>query len=195
MVSFFSKRKIITLFCLCVGAIVVFFVTSRSSLATLVSGQCVTLPTSTPDTLVFNKNEITSVRNLVHNGKDIGQIYVKYVDNEHTIFSDLYVVENLEGKNNILYKITQEGFFRLGQNEFTFDAAKIGGFGGYELAFIGNDFFIVQEIGTDLKQHSRLVSVFLDDKTGQFRSTFTIPKIILDVINGTTTKATSHSAM
>ena len=125
----------------------------------------------------------------MHNGKDIGQIDVKYIDDQHTVFSDLYVAKNIAGKNIILYKITRDGFFRLGQVEFTFDAAKIGGFGGYELVFIGNDFFIVQEVGADNKQRSRLVSVFWDDKTGQFRSTFTIPKIILDVINGTTTKA------
>jgi hypothetical protein len=131
----------------------------------------------------------------VYNGKDIGQINVKYIDNNHAIFSDLYVVKNIDGKNVIIYKITQDGFFRLGQDELTFDAAKIGGFGGYGLVFVGNDFFIVQEIGADRKQHSRLVSIFWDDKTGQFRSTFAVPKVILDVINGTTTATDSRTAM
>ena len=95
---------------------------------------------------MFNKGEITSIRNFGHNGKDIGQINVKYVDDKHTIFPDLYVAKNIVGKNIILYKITQDGFFRLGQIEFAFDTAKIGGFGGYELVFVGNDFFIVQEV-------------------------------------------------
>jgi hypothetical protein len=159
------------------------------------SSNYIKLPTSTPAALVLNKSEITAVRNLAHNGKDIGQINVKYIDNGHAVFSDLYVVKNIEGKNIILYKITQDGFYRLGQDEFTFNAAKIGGFGGYQLVFIGNDFFIVQEIGADQKQHSRLVSIFWDDKIGQFQSTFTVPKAILEVINGSNATDTGNTVL
>jgi hypothetical protein len=141
--SLINRRTIVLLFFFIATAIISVFMLFHQPPKQVADdiNSYIKLPTSTPAALVFNKSEITSLHNLVHNEKDIGQINVKYTDDKHMIFSDLYVVKNIDGKDIILYKITKDGFFRLGQEEFTFDSAEIGGFGGYELVFIGNDFF------------------------------------------------------
>jgi hypothetical protein len=150
--------------------------------------------TSSLSAITLNKDEVSFLHSLVHKGEDIGQIVVKYTDSKHVIFSELYVVKKINGNYNILYKISQDGFFRFDGEEFQFDANKLGGFGGYRLVFLGNDFFLVQEISADKQTFSRLVSIYWNDKDQRFQSTFIVPKAVLDVINATTTNsADSHA--
>jgi hypothetical protein len=184
---------IIIVILLAIGAAIAFlqqftFISTQQNEGQLIAA------TSSLSAITLKKDEVSFLHSLVHKGEDIGQIVVKYTDSKHVIFSELYVVKKINGNYNILYKISQDGFFRFDGEEFQFDANKLGGFGGYRLVFLGNDFFLVQEISADKQTFSRLVSIYWNDKDQRFQSTFIVPKAVLDVINATTTNsADSHT--
>jgi hypothetical protein len=174
----------VTLFCIIVAVVAIAF--SQQFTLTFPKAQDDKLASSTSSlsAIALQRDEIYFVHNLVHKGEDIGQIAVKYTDSKDVVFSDLYVVKNIDGKNIILYKTTRDGFFRLDGEDFQFDLNKLGGFGGYQLVFLGNDFFVVQELSADHKSYSSLVAIYWDDKNKQYQSTFAIPKKVLKIING-----------
>ena len=101
----------------------------------------------------------------------IGDIYVRFTDKSRNIFSDLIVSRNVDGKNLILYRVTKDGFFRFGEQEFGFDEKEFGGFLGYVTPLIGNDFFVVEYLGADKTKSSDPLIVYWDSDSKQFRVT------------------------
>ncbi|GEM_PF-2773087 len=142
----------------------------------------IALPNVTPKVLTFNRDEVFNVWELKHKGSSIGQINVKYSNKDHIIFSELYVTRNIDGKDIILYKINEGGFFRFGDRDLGFDSKKYGGFLGYRLLLIGNDFLVVQYLGIDSSKFSDPISVYWNPDKNQFQATTEVPKYVLDKV-------------
>jgi hypothetical protein len=75
-----------------------------------------------------------------------------------------------------------DGTFRFGQRDLKFDEEEYGGFRGYQLLLIANDFFVVRYLGADAKRNSDPIIVHWDDEKKQFESTLKIPKAVSDII-------------
>ena len=113
-----------------------------------------------PSVLTFKKDEIFNAGELKSDGNIVGRVNVKYIDTKRSIFSEMYIIKNIDGKDYVLYTLKldgffelaiaymkQDGFFHSGDKDIVFVPKEYGGFLGYHLVFIGNDFFLVQYLG------------------------------------------------
>jgi hypothetical protein len=142
-------------------------------------------PTTTPNhRLSFNWSEITKAGELKFEGNYVADLNVRFIDKEHGRFSDLLVTRKIDGISRVLYSVSRDGMYSFGEPDRLFIEDEYGGFGGYQLHLIANDFFVIRYLGKDESKVSSPIIVHWNPEKKQFESTLKIPKVVEDIITG-----------
>jgi len=101
--------------------------------------------TDTHPKLTFNQSDITLVKTLkTSDGTILGNVNVTYI--AEGVFTSLYIVKEVDGKNIIIYKINENGFFNvLGKEQ----AISKDNFYGYEFALVRDDYFVLHLVSAN----------------------------------------------
>lgn len=100
--------------------------------------------------ITLNQNDVTLVKTLkTPDGTILGNVNVTYITKD--VFTALYIVKEIDGKNIVLYKINSDGFFNtLGKEE----AVSKNNFYGYQFALIKDNYFVLHLLGNGGKDIS-----------------------------------------
>lgn len=101
--------------------------------------------------LVFNPGGVTLVGGLKGtDGSTLGDIYVAYLNNSKDIVSSLYVVQQFQSENIIVFKATDAGLFNT-QGMLLGPGDK---FYGYQLSLAKDDYFELHQLSNQGKDAS-----------------------------------------
>lgn len=101
--------------------------------------------------LVFNSGDITLIGGLKGtDGSTLGDIYVTYLTDNNDVFSSLYVVQQSQGPNTVVFKATNVGLFNT-QGMLLATGDK---FYGYQLSLVKDDYFELHELSNQGKDAS-----------------------------------------
>ncbi len=107
--------------------------------------------------IIIDGREAVWLDNLFDEKDLIGSIYVSYVDIGKNIFSNIYVVKEIDGKNILFYEINDKGFFN--QINKDTEIPVTSNFYGYKISTTDKDSFMVNLVSNDEKDISDDVTV------------------------------------